>query len=187
MVSQVHEFDAPALRPTAGRRLAATFGLEHDDGWDRHSNPASVWTRFAALPLLAVAVWSREWLGWWSLAAIGLATVWMIVNPRFFAAPRSTDNWASKAVFGERVYVARDTVPIPVQFASRVPTLVQGYQSVGLVPLVYGLITLDVAAAAIGMLIVQTGKLWYLDRMVLLFEDMKLRHPAYAAWERGVA
>jgi hypothetical protein len=27
----------------------------------RHANPVSVWTRFAVLPLLALAVWSREW------------------------------------------------------------------------------------------------------------------------------
>jgi Family of unknown function (DUF6653) len=31
--------------------------------------------------------------------------------------------------------------------------------------------------------IVQGGKLWYIDRMVLLFEDVKSRRPEYAAWE----
>jgi Family of unknown function (DUF6653) len=44
------------------------FGLEGDK-WMRHANPVSVWTRFAVLPLMALAVWSREWIGWWSLAA----------------------------------------------------------------------------------------------------------------------
>jgi hypothetical protein len=39
------------------------FGLEGDK-WMRHANPVSVWTRFAVLPLMALAVWSREWIGW---------------------------------------------------------------------------------------------------------------------------
>jgi hypothetical protein len=38
------------------------FGPE-GERWMRHANPVSVWTRFAVLPLLALAVWSREWIG----------------------------------------------------------------------------------------------------------------------------
>ena len=34
-------------------------------------------------------------------------------------------------------------------------------------------------------MIVQGGKLWYLDRMVLLFEDMKAQNPEIAGWEYG--
>jgi hypothetical protein len=34
------------------------------------------------------------------------------------------------------------------------------------------------------VLLAQTAKAWFLDRMVLLFEDMKARDPAYGAWER---
>jgi hypothetical protein len=32
--------------------------------------------------------------------------------------------------------------------------------------------------------IAQTAKAWYLDRMVLLYEDMRARDPGYAVWER---
>ena len=35
-----------------------------------------------------------------------------------------------------------------------------------------------------GLVLAQTAKAWYLDRMVLLYEDMKARSPEYAAWER---
>ena len=66
------------------------FGLE-GEGWMRHANPVSVWTRFAVLPMGALAVWSREWIG---------------------------------------------------------------------------------------------AKAWFIDRMVLLYEDMKARVPEYAGWER---
>jgi hypothetical protein len=50
--------------------------------------------------------------------------------------------------------------------------------------LVYGLVELDLLAVVSGILIAQTAKAWFIDRMVLLFEDMKSRHPEYAEWER---
>jgi hypothetical protein len=34
------------------------------------------------------------------------------------------------------------------------------------------------------VVLAQTAKAWYLDRMVLLCEDMKARNPGYFAWER---
>jgi hypothetical protein len=34
-----------------------------------------------------------------------------------------------------------------------------------------------------GVLLAQLAKSWYLDRMVLLFEEMKGRNPEYAKWE----
>jgi hypothetical protein len=33
------------------------------------------------------------------------------------------------------------------------------------------------------VVIVQTAKAWFIDRMVLLYEDMKRRHPEYGEWE----
>jgi hypothetical protein len=79
----------------------------------RHANPVSVWTRFAVLPLLALAFWSREWIGWWSLAAVALVLVFMMVNPLLFPPPRSTWNWASKGVFAERIWANADKARIP--------------------------------------------------------------------------
>ena len=56
-------------------------------------------------------------------------------------------------------------------------------QAVGLAPLAYGLVALKAAPTVAGILIVQGGKLWYLDRMVLLFDEMKTRDAEYARWE----
>jgi hypothetical protein len=160
------------------------FGLEGDK-WIRHANPVSVWTRFAVLPLLALAVWSREWIGWWSLAAVVLVLVFMMVNPLLFSPPRSTRNWASKGVLGERVWSERDKAELPAQFrGSGVTNATYACQVVGLAVLVYGLVRLDLLAVVSGLVITQTAKAWFLDRMVLLFEDMKARDPVYAGWER---
>ena len=51
--------------PTMEQRIARLFGLTGDK-WMQHANAMSVWTRFAVVPLLALAIWSRAWLGWYS-------------------------------------------------------------------------------------------------------------------------
>src|SRR5215207_6747891 len=78
--------------PTAEGRVAAVFGLR-GDAWVRHANPRGVWTRFTCVSLVVVAVWSREWIGWYCVIPIALAGAWTWVNPRLFGVPASTRNW----------------------------------------------------------------------------------------------
>ena len=54
---------------TSEQRIARLFGLT-GDAWMRHANPISVWTRFSCLSLFALAIWSREWIGWLSVVAV---------------------------------------------------------------------------------------------------------------------
>jgi hypothetical protein len=173
----------PTARPTSEQRVARLFGL-HGDHWMRHANPVSVWTRFAVLPMLAVAVWSRDWIGWWSVALVALSLVFMMINPLLFPRARSTRNWASKGVFGERIWADRNKVDIPASFrAARPLTVTYACQVIGIGVSAYGLVRLDVVAVAAGVVLAQTAKAWYIDRMVLLYDDMKTRHAEYAAWE----
>ena len=165
-------------------RVAKLFGLT-GDAWMRHANPRSVWTRFSCLSLLAVAIWSRDWIGWYCLIPIALAAAWMMLNPRLFGVPTSTRSWASKGVLGERIWSERSSADIPDQFRSRVPNLANAYGGIGLALLAYGLIVLDAWPVIGGILIVHGAKLWYIDRMVLLFEDMKRRRSDFASWEYG--
>jgi thiol-disulfide isomerase/thioredoxin len=51
-----------------------------DDAWKRHANPWSVWTRFAAIALAIVAIWSRVWLGWWCLVPVALVLAWGLIT-----------------------------------------------------------------------------------------------------------
>lgn len=171
-----------ASRTVARGGVARLFGLT-GDAWMRHANPASVWTRFAVLPLLALAIWSRDWIAWWCVVPIAALLVWLVVNPLFFAPPASTRHWASRAVFGERLWTERERSTLPVSFRSPVPNVAQVFQVVGLVPLVAGLVTLEVTAVVLGTLIVQIAKAWFLDRMVLLFDAVKATDPDVAAWE----
>jgi hypothetical protein len=162
--------------------IAKLFGLK-GEAWMRHANPASVWTRFAAVPLLALAVWSRDWIGWWCLIPIAALVVWLFVNPLFFDVPASTRSWVSRSVFGERIWSERDRNDLPPAFRSQVPTVAQVIQTLAAIQLVYGLVVFDAVATVSGVVFMQAAKCWYLDRMVLLFEAVKQSDPEVAAWE----
>lgn len=181
--------NAPASASSAGpssttdRKVAKVFGLE-GESWMRHANPASVWTRFTGVSVLSLAIWSRDWIGVWCLIPVALGLVWLLVNPRLFKAPKSTRSWASRAVLGERIWVDRDKVELPEQFRSRGPSLAANtYSVIGIAFLAYGLVDLDILATIAGILITHGGKLWYMDRVALMFADMKGRSSKYASWD----
>lgn len=161
--------------------VTRAFGLV-GDGWMRHANPASVWTRFAALPLIALSIWSRDWIGWWCVVPLVLSNVWLMVNPLFFAPPRSTRNWASRGVLGEQVWTEGDRGTFPAEFGGRVLHLIQTMQGVGVAIMIYGLVVLDPMVSVTGLFLTQVAKCWFIDRMVLLFESVKDRSE-YAGWD----
>ncbi len=161
---------------SAESRLARVFGLD-DRGWTRHANPWSGWTRVTCLPLLALAIWSREWLGWWSLAPIALALAWIFVNPRAFGPARDDRAWMTRGVFGERLWSNRGKVPVPERHRV-VPNVLNVVSLVGVVVLVWGLVALDVWPTLLGMTITVGAKLWFMDRMVTIYHDMAAATPA---------
>ena len=123
------------MKQTLEARIAKIL-LMSDETWERHANPSSVWTRFAAPPVLIAAIWSRTWVGPWAWGLTGLATLWIWVNPRIFRKPASTDNWASKAVLGERVWINRKEIPVP-EHHRLAPNLLSGLSGLGLLLLVW--------------------------------------------------
>ena len=76
------------------------------------------------------------------------------------------------------------SISVTKLFRSRVLQGTYAIQVVGMAIGIYGLVELDLPAVVSGLLITQTAKAWFIDRMVLLFEDMKARDPAYAGLER---
>ena len=178
---------------TSSKREVAGKGA-HSDGlawamrmsdatWARHASPWSVWTRVPILPALALAVFSRAWIGWWCLVPIALLVVWIWVNPRAFPPPASTDRWASKGTFGERVWLNRAAVPIPAHH-ERIAALLVRVAGAGMLVVVYGLVALDGWATVAGVAITLLAKMWFCDRMVWLYEDMVDADPTYRSWLR---
>jgi len=163
-------------------RLAASFAMT-DPVWERHANPWSGATRLPILPLLALAIFARAWIGWWCLVPIAILLAWAWANPRAFGPPAHTRHWMSRAVLGERVWLNAETVTIPPHHA-RAALWLGILSGAGLVPLAWGLWVLDPWAVVAGCVVTVLAKLWFLDRMVWLFADMAERHPPYAAWLR---
>lgn len=165
---------------TLERKFAAAMSMD-DATWLRHANPWSVWSRASVLPLVILAVWSREWLGNWSWAAVAAAVAWMWVNPRVFPRPKSMDSWASRGVLGERVWLSRDVVPVPPRHRI-VPHVLNSVTALGTVLVVWGVATLAMWPTLLGSALVYCGKLWFLDRMVWLYEDMIAHSEHYRSW-----
>lgn len=165
---------------TLERKIARAFAMD-DETWLRHANPWSVILRFTVLPILVLAFWSRLWLGWSALVLVALAILWTWYNPRIFPAPASLDHWTSKAVLGERVWLNRNTVPIPA-FHRTVPNVLSVISGIGMLFVSWGVFVFDPWPTMFGMAFIYSGKVWFLDRMVWLWGDMKDAVPEYRNW-----
>ncbi len=153
-----------------------------EDSWARHANPLSVLSRMTILPLFTLAILSRAWWGWGALVPVGLVVVWVWWNPRAFGKPRNKRSWAAHGTFGERLFLNRNTVRIPPHH--RVWALaLASISGIGLAPWIYGLWNVDFGFILTGLTLMIGGKLWFVDRMVWLYQDMKTTHPTYATWE----
>lgn len=135
--------------------------------WRRHANPLSGWSRISVLPPLALAIYSRFWLGWWCAVPIAVVLVWVWANPRLFPEPRSVDNWMSQGVLGERIWLARKDRPIARHHEVATRILNAG-ASIGVVLLGIGLWLLDLRLTLAGVILSMGAKLWFLDRMAWL-------------------
>ncbi len=151
-------------------RMGRAFGLD-GTGWARHANPWSVYTRIPILVLLATAVWARQWIGWWCLVPVAVVCLWSAVNPRAFPPPADLTDWASRSVLGETYWSARKKTPIPARHRV-VPVMLIMMNTAGVPFIVWGLVATDLWILLFGLTVQTAGKLWFLDRMVWLHDDM---------------
>ena len=156
---------------TFEEQIAKTFNL-HGDNWMKHANPWSIWSRFATLPFLILAIWSRVWIGYYCLIPIVLLVVWLVINPTLFKKPKSFDNWGAKCVLGEKYWTQRKKNPVPQRHTVMVHILTV-LQAVGGITLMFGLWKLNLHLTILGTVSVYLTKMWFLDRMVWIFEDMQ--------------
>ncbi len=154
----------------AEKRIAQLFGLQSEN-WNRHANPWSFWTRFATLPFLILAIWSRVWFGWVSLVFIVILLIWLWINPVLFKKQKNIDSWASRAVSGEKYWTERKDNPVPGHHHTAIMVLTL-LQSIGGILLGIGLLKLTLHFVVLGTITIYFSKMWFLDRMVWIFEDM---------------
>lgn len=145
-----------------------------DEVWERHANPLSVWTRYPCLPVLALAIWSRVWIGGFAWIPVLVTLAWIWLNPRVFPKPSSIDNWASRAVMGERLWLKRGDSALGIDHQS-VIGISNVIGAVGLILCIYGLVVLNGYHVVYGLVLTLIGKSWFLDRMVSLQQDATRR------------
>lgn len=142
----------------------------NDENWARHANPWSGWSRVSVLPLLALALWSRVSIGWWSIVAVAAVLIWTWINPRLFAPPSSTENWMSRGVLGERIWLRRQGDTLLSHHRAVVQTLT-ALGIAGTALLIYGLTVLNLLPTILGLSVAMLSKLWFLDRMVWIHRE----------------
>ncbi|MEM6490007.1 MAG: DUF6653 family protein [Pseudomonadota bacterium] len=154
---------------------AAAFAMD-DDAWARHANPLSFWSRLPILPLAVLVLIARPLLGWWCVPLLLALAVWTWINPRAFAPPARMDAWASRAVMGERLWIDRAWHALPAHHVAAAERLTM-VQIAACAPLVLGLVMLDWPLAITATALTVGAKLWFLDRMVWLHDDLLATGP----------
>ncbi len=165
-------------------RFAQKSMLMDDTTWARHANPWSVYSRMTILPLVALAVWSRVWLGWWALVPVAACLVWTWANPRLFARPAHTDGWAAEGTLGERLFMDEMSDRVPAHHRRAVAVLTLANMA-GAVLLGYGLVALNPWITFWGLTTTMGAKLWTFDRMVWLWRDSGMRGAAPSLGSRS--
>ncbi|MEV0618938.1 DUF6653 family protein [Nonomuraea sp. NPDC050404] len=154
----------------ATSRVASLFRMT-DEAWERHANPWSVWTRFAAIPLMILAIWSRAWLGWWCLAPIAAVIVWLWLNPHVFPPVHAPRSWAAKGIYGEKLWL-RNRSMISADHRN-VQRLLVAVGLIGFIALGFGLIALEIWPTVFGASLIVLGQLWRIDRLGRLYEEQQ--------------
>lgn len=154
---------------SAVRAIAGAFRMT-DETWRRHANPWSVYTRFAAIPPLLLAIWSRTWIGWWALAAVAVVAVWLWLNPRVFRPVDRPTAWASRGIYGERIWATERARLSPAQRGAFRWIAIPGV--VGAALLLWGMVALDVWPTVFGTSLVVLAQLWRIDRLAACYDTL---------------
>lgn len=139
-----------------------------DNMWKRHANPWSVWTRFAAIPAFMLAVWSRVWIGTWSLVPIVLVIIWLYLNVLVFPPIDTPRNWASKGIYGEKLWLNKRS-ELPKHY-----DVIQKWLIIlgilGMIMIGIGLYQLHFWLSLLGAVVLILAQLWRIDRFSALYE-----------------
>lgn len=165
------------------KRTTDPLSSKTDTYWLRYCHPCSVWTRLGTPPMAVLSFWSRKWIGWWCLAPGLFTLLWTIFNPVFLKKPRSTRNWASKTVLGERLFMNRDRIKIPAAHNLPLHAILLILSSTGLMLMGWSVVFYSVWGVVLGAALAYLGRSWFLDRMVWLYEDMKKENNDFENWD----
>lgn len=153
-------------------KFAAALMTMSEEVWRRHANPWSGWTRVATFPFFFLAIWSWVWIGWWALVPVILLSIWTWLNPRVFPPYQSDRAWITRGVLGEQLFLSRKDVVIPGNHV-RMANLLTTMAGLSMVGAIIGFVMQIFWLALGGWLLAITFKMWFVDRMVWIYETVK--------------
>jgi hypothetical protein len=101
----------------------------------------------------------------------------------FHMDERTWERHASPWSVWTRVWLNRKTIPIPGHHV-RMAHLLTAASALGFAVALVGAFLNDWLATVSGGLMAWFAKMWFCDRMVWLYDEMKNTHPPYAEWLR---
>jgi len=129
--------------------------------WRRHTNPLSGWTRVVAFFLIPIPIWIQNW---YLLAGL---LVFFAVNPILFPEPKNKNNWMSKSILGEELWTKKGVIQ------KDFPTVLNLFNGLFFFTLIYGAYNNFLEITIFSTILSSVFKLWYLDKMVLYYENKK--------------
>lgn len=144
----------------------------NDEVWLRHANPWSVWTRIPFIFILVPVAYSWKWLGWYILIPLSIACLWIYLNPRIFPPVKEINSWGSKAVMGEKIFTERKTKGYELpNHHIKMSNILTTASALFFIPAIAGIVILNPWMTAIGTLASWLCKMWFIDRMVWIYND----------------
>jgi Family of unknown function (DUF6653) len=73
-------------------------------------------------------------------------------------------------------------VPVP-SYHQKIPDILSVASAIGMIFVIWGIIAFDPWPTVFGVTVVDLSKLWFVDRMVWLWNDMQDASPEYRSWQ----
>jgi hypothetical protein len=156
------------------KTIARLFRMD-DEAWRRHANPWSVYTRFATIPLMILAICSRVWIGWWTLVPVSLLVVWLLANPHIFPPVTAAQGWVTKGIHGERLWLHSGAAALPGHYRGVLRWLIVPGAAGGML-LAWGVIQLSAWPTIFGATMLILTQLWRIDRLGLLYDELSAKN-----------
>lgn len=165
-----------ALRHDIRRKLNILSNLPEGE-----AHPASVWVKFAAVPLLLGSVWSHTTIDLWCLVLIAAVVTLMLGVPLSLSKPDGNAGWAVRSALGENLFTLRKNLDIP-ESSVFVPKFLLSFATTTLIGGVLAAYLNQLWPTILLGTVSLAAKAWFQHTMAELFTDQMAMRPDLRVW-----